>query len=47
MWAWGGNWHGELGTGTTTGSTVPVQVRGLAGMSRSAAGREHSLAAAR
>ncbi|MDQ7016869.1 MAG: RCC1 repeat- and reductase domain-containing protein [Gammaproteobacteria bacterium] len=29
VWSWGGNWHGELGDGSTTQSTRPVQVVGL------------------
>ncbi|MBV9895819.1 MAG: hypothetical protein JO020_16765, partial [Chloroflexi bacterium] len=43
VWAWGGNWQGELGDGTTTGSTTPVQSTGLTGQTLVAAGREHSL----
>lgn len=29
IWAWGANTHGQLGTGTTTASLVPVQVQNL------------------
>jgi alpha-tubulin suppressor-like RCC1 family protein len=29
VWAWGSNWHGELGNGTRTHSNVPVRVSGL------------------
>ena len=29
VWAWGANNHGQLGTGTTTGSLVPVQIQTL------------------
>jgi len=25
VWAWGSNWHGELGNGTTTDKNIPVQ----------------------
>jgi alpha-tubulin suppressor-like RCC1 family protein len=42
--AWGSNFHGELGDGTTTGSDVPVAVSGLSGVTGIAAGAEDSLA---
>ncbi len=29
VWAWGNNQHGQLGNGTTTGVTIPIQVGGL------------------
>ena len=32
VWAWGNNANGELGSGTTTNSTVPVQATGLSGV---------------
>ncbi|MBV9322914.1 MAG: hypothetical protein JO352_03880 [Chloroflexi bacterium] len=45
VWAWGGNWFGELGNGTTTNSTTPVQATGLTGQTLIAAGRDHSMSA--
>ncbi len=45
-WAWGNNPNGELGNGTNTLSTIPVQVPGLAGVTGVAAGAYHSLAVA-
>ena len=44
VWAWGDNHYGELGNGTTTNSTVPVQVSNLSGVTAVAAGNEFSLA---
>lgn len=43
--AWGANEDGQLGNGTTTNSTVPVQTNNLSGnVTKVAAGGEHSLA---
>ena len=39
VWAWGDNSSGQLGDGTTTHRTSPVQVPGLTGVSAIAAGR--------
>jgi Bacterial Ig-like domain (group 3)/Regulator of chromosome condensation (RCC1) repeat len=55
VWAWGDNYHGELGNGTTcdrtTGanchSSTPVPVSDLSGIRAIAAGAAHNLALAR
>ncbi len=44
VWAWGSNSNGQLGDGTTTGRSTPVQVSGLSGVSGVAASYRHSLA---
>ncbi|MCX6381660.1 MAG: Ig-like domain repeat protein [Armatimonadetes bacterium] len=45
VWAWGRNDdHGQLGDGTNTNRTTPVQVSGLTGATQVAAGFAHSLA---
>lgn len=44
VWAWGLNNHGQLGDGTATNQTTPVQVVGLTDVVAIAAGRFHSLA---
>jgi alpha-tubulin suppressor-like RCC1 family protein len=45
VWAWGANRLGQLGDGTTTDSSIPVQVSGLpVGVAALAAGNEYSLA---
>jgi alpha-tubulin suppressor-like RCC1 family protein len=46
VWCWGANASGQLGNGSTTSSTVPVQVSGLAGVSEIAVGGSHSCAIA-
>jgi hypothetical protein len=38
VWAWGWNQYGGLGNGTTTNSSVPVQVSGLTGVTAIASG---------
>ena len=42
--AWGSNFYGQLGNGTTTDSHVPVTVSGLSGVTKISAGFYHSLA---
>ncbi len=42
VWAWGYNGHGQLGDGTTTNRSTPVQV--LTGVTAIAGGDHHSLA---
>lgn len=44
VWAWGQNGNGQLGDGTTTNRTSPVQVSGLTGIIAIAGGAMHSLA---
>lgn len=43
-YAWGNNYNGQLGDGTTSTSLTPVRVSGLAGVTALAAGGSHSLA---
>ncbi|MCP4546611.1 MAG: hypothetical protein GY835_09125, partial [bacterium] len=44
VWAWGYNAYGQLGDGTTTSRSSPVQVSGLTGVTVIAGGSVHSLA---
>jgi alpha-tubulin suppressor-like RCC1 family protein len=43
VWAWGSNSNGQLGDGTTTDSSTPVQVSGLSSIIGIAAGNDHSV----
>jgi alpha-tubulin suppressor-like RCC1 family protein len=44
VWAWGVNTNGQLGDGTTTNRSIPVQVKNLSQVVAIACGNEHSLA---
>ena len=44
VWAWGANWYGELGDGTTNESRTPVQAVGLDGVTAISAGYYHTVA---
>ena len=44
VWAWGNNWVGQLGDGTTSHRSTPVQVSGLSGVIAIAGGGYHSIA---
>jgi M6 family metalloprotease-like protein/uncharacterized repeat protein (TIGR02543 family) len=44
VWAWGYNFNGQLGDGSTTDRSSPVQVSGLSGIVAIAASTSHSMA---
>jgi hypothetical protein len=44
IWVWGSNSNGQLGNGTTTDSSIPVQVGGLANIMTVAAGNAFTVA---
>ncbi len=44
VWAWGSNWGGQLGDGTTNRSLTPIQVTALTDVQAISAGGWHSLA---
>jgi alpha-tubulin suppressor-like RCC1 family protein len=44
VWAWGNNWYGQLGDGSTTDKHTPIQVSGLSGAVAIAAGAAHTVA---
>ncbi|HEX8437973.1 MAG TPA: hypothetical protein VF697_22880 [Archangium sp.] len=43
VWAWGYNFYGQLGDGTTTNRPAPVQVPGLSGVTAITAGGYHTV----
>ena len=45
VWTWGYNHNGQLGNGSTTNATRPVQVTGLTNVTSISGGEDHSLAA--
>jgi len=44
VWAWGANWSGQIGDGTTETRSIPVRVAGLEGVTAISAGDSHSVA---
>ena len=44
VWAWGYNYDGQLGDGTTEDKNIPVQVLNISGIHAISAGGDHSLA---
>lgn len=43
-WSWGSNSSGQLGNGTSTSSSIPVQINGLSDIVEISGGFEHSMA---
>lgn len=43
VWAWGGNYYGQLGDGTDKHRNLPVQVQGLSGITDASTGTSYTL----
>ena len=44
LWAWGGNYYGQLGDGTNTRKLIPTQIGGVADWQQITVGNDHVLA---
>ncbi|MEJ1643772.1 hypothetical protein SMA60_26495, partial [Escherichia coli] len=44
VWAWGGNWAGQLGDGSYKSSNIPIKTKELSGIIAISCGGQHNLA---